>query len=436
MFGYYLKLAAHSARQSPGLTLLMVLTIALGIGAAMTTITIQHLMSANPIPQKSEQLFLVQLDSWDPAKPFFDNGNPPDILTYRDATALWQSQQARRQAMMSLTSAVIEPPERSMAPFIASGRATSADFFAMFDVPFLYGGGWDHNADIKQDRTVVLSKKLNERLFGGQDSSGQSVRLAGQDFRIIGVLDHWQPRPRFYDIGNGAFADSEDFYLPVSLVVHQQLKRLGNSSCWQPVPAGFRAFLDSECVWLQLWVELPDAAAVAQYQGLLQAYTAEQRKLGRFARPDNNRLSNVMQLLEQQQVVSEDVRLMVLLALMFLAVCLLNTVGLLLARFSAKAGEIGVRQALGASRQHLFWQHLTEAGCIGLAGGVLGLGLSALGLWAVQMLYGHWMRDLAVLDGQMVALAIALALLSSLLAGLYPTWRACQIQPALQLKSQ
>ena len=95
-----------------------------------------------------------------------------------------------------------------------------------------------------------------------------------------------------------------------------------------------------------------------------------------------------------------------------------------------------LRQALGASRQHLFAQYLTEAGCIGLAGGLLGLLLAWLGLQGVTLLYGDSMKGLAELDWVMVLLAMGLALLSSLLAGLYPTWRACTVQPSQQLKSQ
>jgi putative ABC transport system permease protein len=95
-----------------------------------------------------------------------------------------------------------------------------------------------------------------------------------------------------------------------------------------------------------------------------------------------------------------------------------------------------LRQALGASRRDLFAQYLTEAGCIGLAGGLLGLLLAWLGLQGVQLLYGDSMKGLAELDWMMVVLALLLALLSSLLAGLYPTWRACSVQPSQQLKSQ
>ncbi len=67
----------------------------------MTTITVNYLMSANPIPQKSEQLFFVQMDSWQPNDPYSDDGDAPTQLTYRDATYLWQAQKAKRQTIQS-----------------------------------------------------------------------------------------------------------------------------------------------------------------------------------------------------------------------------------------------------------------------------------------------------------------------------------------------
>jgi len=436
MFSYYLKLAWLSSKRTWGMSLLMVMAIALGIGAAMTTITVNYLMSANPIPQKSDQLFYVQLDAWDPNNPYFDNGDPPDQLTYRDATTLWQAKKAPRQSIATGAAGVIEPADKAALPFMAQGRANSADFFPMFDVPFLYGSGWDEQADLKKEFVVVINSEINERLFGGKDSTGQTLRLAGKDFRIIGVIKRWQPQPRFYDISTGAFQDSEEFFVPFSLMAEQVIGHSGNNNCWKPTGSGFKAYLDSECIWTQLWVELPTQADVQQYQSYIDAYADEQHKFGRFARTRNNQLSDVMTWLEQREVVSEDASMMMAMALMFLIVCLLNTVGLLLAKFLGKASEIGVRQALGASRRDLFLQHLVESGCIGLVGGLLGLVLAWLGLEAVKSMYGDWMAELAVLDLNMVLLAILLAIGSSILAGLYPTWRACQVQPSQQLKAQ
>src|SRR3954469_24615378 len=87
MFGYYLDLALRSFRRNKALTALMVLAIALGIGASMTTLTVFHVLSGDPIPQKSSQLFVVQMD---PAtKDGYTPGEEPaDQSTRFDAEAL------------------------------------------------------------------------------------------------------------------------------------------------------------------------------------------------------------------------------------------------------------------------------------------------------------------------------------------------------------
>jgi putative ABC transport system permease protein len=193
--------------------------------------------------------------------------------------------------------------------------------------------------------------------------------------------------------------------------------------------------MNSECVWVQFWVELArpgDRAAFAQY---LDDYVNEQKKLGRFERPLNNRLYDVMQWLEQQEVVGDDSRLQTWLAFGFLLVCLVNVIGLLLAKFTARSGEIGVRRALGAPRAEIFKQYLTESGVIGAIGGMLGLALT-FGVLALMASQSSRIRAIAHVDTTMLVTALGLALVASLLAGLLPTWRACQVRPAVQLKSQ
>src|SRR5690606_33935541 len=114
---------------------------------------------------------------------------------------------------------------------------------------------------------------------------------------------------------------------------------------------------------------------------------------------------------------------------------LLNTVGLLLAKFMRRASEIGVRRALGASRRAIFAQCLVEAGTVGLAGGLLGLGLAQLGLLAIRQ-QPTGFADILHLDASMLLATFGLAIAASVLAGLLPAWHACQVAPAIQLKSQ
>jgi putative ABC transport system permease protein len=133
-------------------------------------------------------------------------------------------------------------------------------------------------------------------------------------------------------------------------------------------------------------------------------------------------------------VVPADVHLKAWIAFGFLLVCLMNTTGLLLAKFLQRGAEISVRRALGASRQQVFFQCLVEASAVGAAGGVLGLVLAWAGLWGVRQTPAEY-ADLAHLDVPMFVTTFALAIAASLLAGVLPAWRACHIPPAIQLKT-
>ena len=185
-----------------------------------------------------------------------------------------------------------------------------------------------------------------------------------------------------------------------------------------------------------MWVELKTPQDKQAYMSFLNNYVNDQKELGRFPRPLNNQLLNVMQWMDDQDVVADDAQIMMWLSFMFLVVCLLNTIGLQLAKFSAKSGEIGLRRAVGATKRDLFMQYTVETGAVGFAGGLFGLVLALLGLIGIRQLYGEVLNDLASLDLTMIALALVLSLLASICAGLYPTWRACYIAPASQLKSQ
>lgn len=437
MFAYYLRLALKSIRRNAVLSSLMVTAIALGIGACMTTITVTYLMSANPIPHKSDQLYYVQLDSWSPYDAARDPNDPPDQITWTEANNLMAAKPAFRQSAIASSGGVIEPEDRDAKPFMASIRLAFADFFPMFDAPMLYGSGWTSEEDDNLSQVVVLSKRINDRVFGGENSVGRSIKIVGQTFRVVGVLDDWVLVPRFYDVTTGAFDETEDVFMPFKLKKPLELNSSGNVNCWKtPEGEGFEAFLNSECVNYQFWVELPTESERLAYLNFLDNYVNEQKALGRFPRPLNNRLSDVMTWLAYEKVVADDAQIMMWLSFMFLVVCLLNTIGLLLAKFNGKASEIGLRRAVGASKQDIFIQYLIETACIGIAGGIAGLGLALLGLEGIKTLYGEFVRNLVGLDMTLVLIAFGLALVSSIAAGLYPTWRACNIAPASQLKTQ
>lgn len=437
MLDYHLRLAWLGMRRTPVITALMVAAVAVGIAVTTTSLTVYHLMSSNPIAHRDEVLYAVTMDSWDPREAADDRRPelPPSQLTYRDAMAVMASDIPARTAVMRKTGFTIEAG-RDVAPWVAEGRLTTADFFAMFDVPFRYGGAWDAQADRDGAPVVVLTKATNDKAFGGEDSVGRSIRLDSREYRVVGVLDEWQPTPKFYDLNNGAFDEVEEAFIPFARGAMFEMQPAGNVNCWKPEELkGFADFLGSECIWNQAWVELRDPEQVRRFREFLDGYVAQQKTLGRFPRPLNNRLDRPSEWLANAEVVSDDSRVLVGLSFAFLAVCVLNVVGLLLSKFLGAAPVIALRRALGASRGELFRQHLVEVGAIGLAGGALGLALGWLALKGVQRLYENYDR-LTQLDLPLAAAALGISLLAGVLAGIYPAWRVCRVQPAAHLKTQ
>jgi len=438
MFGYNVKLAVKSMGRNPIMTGLMVAAIAVGIGISMTTLTVHYLMSSNPIPQKSDVLFAVTMDSWNPLRPFDDDRpeRAPHQVTYADAERLLALGQGKRQTAMFESSLVIEPVDDDSLPFEATARVTDGDFFAMFDVPFLYGNGWDRSADDNAEAVVVLSRALNERLFGGEDSTGNRLRMNGAEFRVAGVIDTWEPTPRFYDPINGGFNEVRDMFIPYSLTRTLELNSIGSDWGWKSESiTSFEQWLNSESVWIQYFVELDSPSDRDDYIAHLDAYVEGQKQLGRFERPMNNNLYDVMEWMEYHEVVEDDARVLLGLSFLFLLVCVLSTIALLLTKFIGKKADVSLRRALGASRRAIFGQQLVEVSVIGLAGGVVGLGLCWLGLQGIEQLYDA-PPGLVRLDWFMVLTAVGVSIVSGLIAGIYPAWRVCQIPPAAQLKTQ
>jgi putative ABC transport system permease protein len=431
MFFYYLELARRSLARNALLTALMIVAIAFGIGASMTTLTVLHVLAADPIPGKSGALYRVQLDP-EPSEGFAPGVEPEEQVGRLDAEALVRAARADRQALMVGVSAPIEPARPGLEPFFVDGRATTADFFAMFRVPFVAGGGWSRADDDAAARVAVIDRALAERLFGEAAVVGRALRVGGAELRIVGVTDGWNPNPHFYDLTTGSYGAEELLYTPFSTSRAIPLSRRGSMNCYRPAPDP--EAVDAPCAWLQLWVELGSAAQADAYRAFLVHYSADQRAAGRYERPPNARLRDVMSWLAYKRVVPDDARLQTWIALGFLLVCLVNTVGLLLTKFLRRSAEIGVRRALGASRRAIFVQLLVEAGVVGLIGGALGLGLAALGLWAVRHQHTDY-AALATLDLPMLAATFALAVVASLCAGVLPAWRGCQVTPAVQLKS-
>jgi putative ABC transport system permease protein len=444
MLAYYARLALKNLWSTPGLSALMMLGIGLGIGVCITVLTVYHSMAGNPIWWKNDRLYAVTMDSWPIERPAIPDRPhlPPAQLTYMDATYLFASDIPVGKVIMYPVNAVVSGGADEGRALRARTRVTSADFFSMFDAPFRDGGSWDARADAGPEPVIVLSRVLNEKLFAGENGVGRTIRWNNRSFRVVGVLNDWQPLPRFYDVNTGPFDAPEDAYIPWGWSSALELRTSGTGRCWKRDPIDtFQQLTASECVWLQMWVELPDAEHRDRMLTFIDSYWAEQRKNGRFQRPRNNRLTNVEDWLRDQEVVHDDNRLLVRLAFTFLLVCLINTAGLLLAKFLSAAAHSGVRRALGASRLQIAGQHLVESAVVAAGGAIAGLILAALGLWGLRTLYAvegeqGGYGSLAQFDAAAGIWAFGLAIVATFVAGLYPAWRIGRVPPTVYLKGQ
>lgn len=437
MFRYYFLLGIKSLRRNPALTALMVLTLAIGVAASVSTLTILHVMSGDPIPQKSDRLFTAILDPG-PKQGYTPGDEPNDHqFTYKDISNLLNSKQGVHRAAMYGIVTTLEPARQDLGAMSIEGLAVTADTFPMFEIPFVSGQGWQEREDKSSADVVVLNRRTAEKIFGTVNPVGQKVRLLKGDFTVVGVSDNWAPKPKFYTFNGreGAFVDDPDFMVPLSNAIRRETTHAGNMGCTASFDPGWEGRLNSECTWLHFWFELTSPAQRPELQSYLDSYVSEQFKLGRFQRQAKNRLFNVREFLVEMQVIGDDSRLSAWLAFGFLLLCLVNTIGLLLAKFSVRASEVGVRRALGASRREIFMQFLIETAVVGLVGALLGVVLAAGALQLIA-LQSKALAVVAHMDWVMLGVTFVMSVSAAVIAGLLPTWRACQVTPAIQLKSQ
>jgi putative ABC transport system permease protein len=429
---YYLRLALIGLRRNPALSALIVAAIGIGIGVCMTAYTLFHATSGDPLPAKSARLHVPQLDNWGPD--LRQEGEPGVFLSYRDAVALTGAGRAMRQAALYSFSTNALPADERVPPFRVRGRATHADFFAMFDAPFRYGGAWSQRDDQERSNVVVLNSATNERLFGGENSIGRTVTLDGREYSVVGVLRRWDLQPRLYDIVNGAFAGTEDVFVPFATAIDARFSVRGYGACTNGGLPDWSALLDSECLWVHVWIEAPDAQAARAFEDFLRSYAAEQQSAGRFDWAPLIRLRDARQWLTYMRIVPSETRLSLAAAFGFLIVCMVNAVALILAKFGERKREIGIRRALGASRRAIFTQYLVESGVLGATAGFVGLALTWLGLVGERIVLPEDLRHLAVLDAHVAFTVIFASVIATIIAAVYPAWHTSAIEPGLSAR--
>lgn len=449
MFRYDLELALRGLRRFPKSTVLVVLTVALGLAACMTTLTLLHVLSADPLPGRSQQLYLAWVDtvlakpresgSTDMALNGFSYSQGYERIKLADAQALLAAHRGVRQAVVAdmIASLVSEDGKHAQGQQLV--LATSADFIPMFGVSLRHGRNWSAAEDAAHAPVAVIDTGLAQKLFGTADAVGRGVRLNHTVFRVVGVIAPYAPQPRFYGLNFGAYSSDggEGLYLPYAAALDAGLTPPDADACDAAYQAANNGMSGDprHCSSLNVWVQLDTPRQVADYRSFLQHYVEQQKALSGFGKPAQSKLTGVAEWLKRNDVVPDSARLNVWLAGSFLLLCMLNVVGLLSARFLRQSVEVGIRRALGAPRRAIFLRHVLEAGLACLVGGVLALPLTLLGLWILRQ-QGNEFSGLARLDPAMFGALFALALAVGVLVGWVPAWRVSRVEPGLQVKSE
>ncbi|GMM86817.1 ABC transporter permease [Pseudoalteromonas sp. SS15] len=437
MFSHYIDLSWRSFKRTPLVSLLMVIAIGVGIGITMTSLSVYHMMSMDPIPEKSDKLFAVQLQSMDEGESWWSPDSMPYQLTYRDTENLLNADLPFKRAALMKTGFSVHLNSDKVKPFLEQTRVASRDAFDMFNLSFINGGVWSKEQESSAAPVAVISQSISKKLFGTSNSVGETFYLDDLSVRVVGVIEDWKLHIKYFDLNNGSFNKPEHIFIPFSLIKANEIDTWGNTNGWKHEPVKvFNDKLQSEKFWLQFWVELNNASEKRVFEAYLENYIAEEKKAGRFTREKAEyKLRDVNQWISYWEVVNEDNKIMVALSFMFLAVCLANILGLLLAKFLRRAPEVGVRRALGASKKQVFFQHIVEVGMLGLFGGVIGIIVAQVGLFGIRQSLSYY-DALANMDISMLMTAPLIAISACIIAGLYPAWLVCNTTPATYLKTQ
>lgn len=453
MLGYNFQLALRSIKQRSYLTILMVLAIGIGIGLLITVQTMAYHNQKMPLAHKANDIYFIQADNRDLGADPIVRQPYMIYLTHRDATNLIQGNSpASAHTTVWKSDIILNSFSQEVRPFRSATTVTNSSFFSMFDVPFLYGAPWDKDSDTTAAPVIVLTKESNELLFGGENSVGKQLRINEHTVTVVGVLDNWDLKRRFYDESYST-SRKDTAFIPDSFAVKNNIMRNERIYCL-PQDRNKRGFwrtndiqglINSECSFVRLWAQIDDESKASDYEQYLTDYVNSQKELGRFPREMNNYVTSLFTMVTLANELRSGNDPLSFIAPLFFAVCLLNAIGILLAKFMRKTGEVSLRRALGANKITLMNQYLLEVILIGVMGGIVGCIFAYLGLQGMMRVNVYQsdysvtienLRHAFALDLWMVGKAFAIAVVSTIIVGLYPIWRIVNVAPASQLKSQ
>lgn len=433
MIAHYVVLAARRSWRRPWTVVLAIVTLAVGIAAYMTTLTVFRALEGEPLPGISDALYVVTMDAretGDATGRGRGDHQPQSLLKLRDAAALVDAHGAQSQIAVATATPQISSLDGTRST-VSFGYMAYGPVLQVLGVPLRFGRGWTAAEQAMRVPVAVIDTGLAQRIFGTQNAVGRTVRIGERSFRVVGVTAPWRPRVPFVDASSGVVEGFPvQLFLPLEAALDAGIGPASSGICADHGSAPTFGSVDVQhCRWLEVWVSLTSAAARAGYSALVTQYAAKQHDAGRFADPPRAQIYRTQAWLAVNRVVPGDVQLNLIMAASFLALCIVNVTGLLAARLMHRQPDVAIRRALGASWRQVLLQHLIECGLVGVLGGVLALPLTWLGMWIVRQQLVTY-ASAAQPGWGALWLLLATSVIVGLLVGVLPAWRACRLPPA------
>lgn len=396
-----LRIAFRSLRRTPGFTTVVVLTLAIGIGATTAIFSVVDAVLINPLPYPTaDRLEMIWVTNPQQA---IDK----DVTSYPNFTD-WQSQATTFEAMAAVSGTNFTLTGAG-EPRLVPGERVTGRFFDLFGVPALHGRTLqESDTQPGRESVLVLSHALWREQFGGDAAViGRTVSVNARPYEIVGVMPH-------------------------------EFSAIHSAQAWAPLsPSGPYAQLaaDRGPQWLEVLGLVKRGTTREAAQSEMSAIMG--RLAEQFPGPNGGR-GILLESLKETAV--GDVRPTLLLlagavVLVLLIVCA-NVAGLLVARLSARQREIAVRVAIGAGRGHLIRQLLVESVLLGAAGAAAGIGLAAWGLDALLALRPATLPRASEihLSVETLIFASVVGLLAALAFGILPSVGLLRRDPARNLR--
>ena len=406
-----LRFVLRQLYKSPGFALTVLITLALGITATTVIFSLVDavLLRPLPLPESGRLMALATMSrpagSMGPAT-IVDETSYPNFFDWRSQNQSFSSMATYNTGGLVLGADKTGPARRVL------GVQVSSDFFTTLGVAPELGRGFVRDEELPGARPVVLSHDTWKTMFASdRDVLGKPVVLSDISYTVVGVM----PPGFAFPVSNTEAA----FWITMSKDAE------GKS------PAALQRGYNQVSVVGRLRPGVSVAQARAEMDAIQRSLAA------RYPEDDQNEIG-VRVVPELQDLVSDVKRP---LHILFGAVCCLllivcaNVAGLLLTRTSQRRGELAIRAALGATRFQIIRQLLVESLLLSLGGGVLGLALT-LGLLylAPRVLPANLPRVSQVaLNGEVMVFAMGISLLTGLMFGVLPAWRASKLDPAYAL---